>query len=472
MRGVWKIAPGESAYLWEDSFEGGYISINWENKKDFSKFTREQIKNLVGEKATKCIWAFVSDIQEGQTVVANKGTRKVVGIGKIKSAYLPPNHPDNPRAKKRESKHRHVHLVEWQINGEIELETEFFGRIPPAVKQLTPEQCQQIKDAYLEKDPSLKGKLDQLLPDDLETGETKVIEPTEGTTMIELLEQLRQIILYGPPGTGKTREAKRVALGVLKGTATKEELPDDDVVLQLEEFRKAGRFDIVVFHPAYEYEQFVGGIGPNVEGEGLGFQVKMGPFLKLCRAAGRTDQPVVLLIDEINRGHLPKLLGELVYSLEYRGEKVRLPFSCDGRDELVIPDNLFVIGTMNSSDRSIGHIDVAIRRRFGLVPFGPDSEVVRKIWLKHDADFGKSLTDLMETVNMKLRAHDTSAAEELGVGQSYFLPAEGSSTAKAKQQVQLKWEYQVIPLLKEYAQLLSTGDSLEEFFKPLDNCLP
>jgi len=104
---------------------------------------------------------------------------------------------------------------------------------------------------------------------------------------------------------------------------------------------------------------------------------------------------VVLLIDEINRGNLPKLLGELVYALEYRGSTVTLPFSYEGSSHLVIPKNLYVIGTMNSADRSIGHIDVAIRRRFGLFHLPPNPEVVKSEWARQEKPaIGNRLADL------------------------------------------------------------------------------
>jgi hypothetical protein len=145
--------------------------------------------------------------------------------------------------------------------------------------------------------------------------------------------------------------------------------------------------------------------------------------------------------------NLPKLLGELVYALEYRGHEVKLPFDADGRTDLIVPKNLYIIATMNSSDRSIGHIDVAIRRRFGLYHLPPDANIVRKVWSRAGgASYGEQLAKLMGRLNGKLGAGtDPSAEAELGVGHSYFLPTSvplgeaAKQLTQMKQQVQMKW---------------------------------
>ena len=175
-------------------------------------------------------------------------------------------------------------------------------------------------------------------------------------TVVGLLHQFRQVILYGPPGTGKTRLARLAALAVLNGTPIPQK--EEDVRVLLTGLKKEGRFELVVFHPAYEYEQFVGGIAPRLGKQGLEYEVKLGPFFNLCTWVRNNKRRAVLVIDEINRGNLPKLMGELVYALEYRDNDVTVPF--EGHS-LEVPQDLYIIGTMNSSDRSIGHIDAAIR---------------------------------------------------------------------------------------------------------------
>ncbi|MHB1425484.1 MAG: AAA family ATPase [Gemmataceae bacterium] len=463
---VWKIAPGDKAKAWRMCREQGCIVIGF-MQTDFStlddaalrkaleksrKGTNEEGKSP--KNAANQIRNFVHEIQLSDVVVANKGLSGVVGIGVVTSEYLPPQSPRNPS---KDDWYTHARLVDWQITQSIDgLDRYFF--VQDTVKLLRPEQCDMIKQKYLEKYPAdaeLKAKLDRLF------------NGTPGVIMEQLLEQFRQIIAYGPPGTGKTRAAKRVALALLSRKKPKEDSTEDEIDKQLKPYRDADQFALVVFHPAYEYEQFVGGIEPK-EFEGkVAFHTKPGVFLKLCRKAEQNQERCVLIIDEINRGSLPKLLGELVYALEYRGHEVSLPFTCEGRDKLIVPKNLYVIATMNSADRSIGHIDVAIRRRFALFPLGPNPDVVQHVWREiGDESYGNRLARLMDELNAKLKqGNDSNAEMEMGVGHSYFLPTPGSSLEDAKEQVGRKWTYQVQPLLREYEQLLNRGTELEKYFK-------
>jgi len=280
-------------------------------------------------------------------------------------------------------------------------------------------------------------------------------------TMIGLLRQFRQVILYGPPGTGKTRLARFAAHEILNGKQAR--ITENSVRESLATFRIEGRFELVVFHPAYEYEQFIGGIAPLVGTHGIEYHVKFGPFFNLCCWVRNNKKPAVLVIDEINRGNLPKLMGELVYALEYRDTDVTLPFHSDA---FQVPQDLYIIGTMNSSDRSIGHIDAAIRRRFGLMLVGPERSVVEKFWTNAGAaNCGKTLADLMEKINVRLS--NTEQGSEIGVGHSYFIadPAreEGGGRVDLYKQVERKWMFQVEPLLREYQQLTDVQHDMSSY---------
>jgi hypothetical protein len=286
-------------------------------------------------------------------------------------------------------------------------------------------------------------------------------------SIADTLQQFKQIILYGPPGTGKTRLARRIAMTVLNPGVDFENEEHLNQLLRV--LMDQDRFNLVVFHPAYEYEQFVGGISPIVtDDKPLGYEISPGIFLRMARAAEQHAQPAVLIIDEINRGNLPKLLGELLYALEYRTAMVRLPFEWHGRSDLSVPQNLLLIGTMNSSDRSIGHIDVAVRRRFGLIHVEPDPSAVREFWSEFDAEWGEGLARLMVKLNSELDQCDRGG--ELRIGHAYFLA--NPTLPDLKQQVRRKWLFQVRQLLDEYRNVLNLPDDfLERYSGDLDAAL-
>ena len=170
-----------------------------------------------------------------------------------------------------------------------------------------------------------------------------------------------QVIFYGPPGTGKTRAALNVAASIL-GRADAKALPAGD----------DSPFAFVQFHPSYNYEDFVRGIRVETDGGQVVYKTENRIFGEMAkRAAKQPNEKHVLVIDEINRANVSAVLGELIYGLEYRGKEVQTPYEVDGKTGLLIPENLQIIGTMNTADRTIGQIDYAVRRRFAFVHCPP-----------------------------------------------------------------------------------------------------
>jgi 5-methylcytosine-specific restriction enzyme B len=204
----------------------------------------------------------------------------------------------------------------------------------------------------------------------------------------------------------------------------------------------------VQFHPAYSYEEFVEGIRVrSVEINGrqdVTYPVEDGLLSAFAaEASRRPDQAHVLIIDEINRGNLPRIFGELLYLLEYRGETVRLLYS---KREFRLPPNLYLIGTMNAADRSVALIDQALRRRFSFLDMPPDAAVLAA-WLQEHpptqgAEFAGQVVALFDRLNTRLH-------RELGpqyqIGHSYFMVPDLDES-----RLRVVWDHHVLPLLEEY----------------------
>ncbi|TKT91738.1 hypothetical protein FDK13_13550 [Dyadobacter frigoris] len=164
----------------------------------------------------------------------------------------------------------------------------------------------------------------------------------------------------------------------------------------------------------------------------------------------------VLIIDEINRANLPAVLGELIYALEYRGETVQSIYDLEGNRNLILPPNLFIIGTMNTADRSVGHIDYAIRRRFAFVDVLPSPEYIHSV----AKDLFKAVSELFVSNYDSVNWHDPKPErsiyvaadfrpEDIWIGHSYFM-SEKENDFEVRQQLELRLKYEILPLLKEY----------------------
>ena len=266
------------------------------------------------------------------------------------------------------------------------------------------------------------------------TEELFLTEPSGVLHEIEtLLMEKKQVIFQGPPGTGKTYVAQKLA----KHLAGSEE-----------------RVTLVQLHPSYAYEDFVQGFRPTLKDRQAGFELRDGPLLQAAEKA-RSDadnNKHFLVIDEINRGNLAKVLGELYFLLEYRDESIRLQYS---DEPFSLPGNLYIIGTMNTADRSIALVDLALRRRFYFVEFHPDEEPVKGVlgrWLDANAPGEMEwVANVVERANEKLR-EDRHAA----IGPSYFMKDDLDEEAVTR-----IWKHSVLPYIEE--RLFGEGDRLGEF---------
>lgn len=253
-----------------------------------------------------------------------------------------------------------------------------------------------------------------------------------------LLEKRKYVVLQGPPGTGKTR----MALELLK-----DEYEDNGMTIQ--------------FHPNTTYENFVGGLAPIHTDSGLGLQFAPKPgFLMeaVLKASVRKDKPYLLIIDEINRADLAKVLGEAIFILEPSdsGRALSLPYDFDAplHSQLTLPPNLHILGTMNSSDRSTAIVDIAVRRRFAFLKLWPQMAVVEA--------HGCNLMQLafQELLNIFVEYADEDSLDLLP-GHSYFLE-------KDEKQALISLKVNLIPLLEEYLRhgyVASFADSIEGYLQ-------
>jgi len=256
-----------------------------------------------------------------------------------------------------------------------------------------------------------------------------LLEPVdELAEIVELLDDRPQAIFYGPPGTGKTY-----------------------IALQLAEWLtgSADQVHLIQFHPTYAYEDFIEGIRPTEDGT---FTLHDGPLKRLAaQAEHNPDQRVVLVIDEINRANLSKVLGELFFLLEYRTDyPVRLQYS---DTPFTLPENLIIIGTMNTADRSIALVDAALRRRFHFHPFFPDRPPIQGLlhrWLTANNPGLLWVADVVDHANELLDDRN------MAIGPSHFMKA-----SLTEPQVRQIWDRSIIPFVED--QFFDEPDRVNAF---------
>jgi hypothetical protein len=287
-----------------------------------------------------------------------------------------------------------------------------------------------------------------------------------------------QVILQGPPGSGKTYLAEKVV-----------ELVADSEIVEpyrlgaIEEEAKSQNiplfWDIVQFHPSYGYEDFVRGLMTEATDQGIVFQVQDHTLAEAAKAAEiHPDIPVILILDEINRADLARVLGELIYALERerRGVPISSQYAVgDPPDRtLRLPANLYLIGTMNTADRSIALVDYAIRRRFSFLSILPRIEVVEAFFespIQHEGDsevadiLGPRVVDLYQAAYVLF--DNLSDADDVRIGHSYFLVkgnrgGENLSLVDWADAIAFRFAFEVLPMLSEYRKERRLLDGTEE----------
>lgn len=436
---------------WDLMRDGGFVAIGWEKLGDLSEIradkpSKEKVKALMkmhyNEKGgwAQEIFDFAATMQEGDTVVAFEH-KTVLGIGQIAGGYYYDPTSDSPHRRQvkwlaasdtwelpqEEAEARTVRPLRLPQNL-VEIERHKLGAGPIAPPEPKPP-----------KPPSTS----------LESSKVFVAPRLEGTIgrIQAILERKGQVIVYGPPGTGKTywalQAARELAAHHRFGMPFEQLSQEQRTVVLGSAEATDGLVRMCSFHPAYGYEDFLEGYKPVSVNNQLAFEKRDGIFMRLCADARRDPTyRYYLVVDEINRGDIPRIFGELLTVLEKdkRGQPILLPLSGTA---FRVPDNVYVIGTMNTADRSIALLDTALRRRFGFVELMPSRAVLGNVVIH-----GIPLGPWLEALNNRICQYIGRDARNLQVGHAYLLkqgrPIDDFATlARVLQD-------DIVPLLEEY----------------------
>ncbi len=350
---VWAIGAGQGADRWPAFLEQGLVAIGWDELGDLGQYSKQDdiraaIKRLYDREQdptndSLACYQFCHDIAVGDEVYVKQGRDRILGRGRIASEYqYDSSRPD----------FRNVRRVEWLQKGNWTLpET---AQLP--LKTLTDiTQYQAVREVVREQSGAGVPALAEPKPYGVEDILREAFLSRD--TVEQILASIRRrknLIIQGSPGVGKSFLARRLAYALVGA-----ESPDNVQMVQ--------------FHQSYAYEDFIQGWRPNGGG---GFALRNGVFHEFCRRAqSRPGEPHVFVIDEINRGNLSKVFGELLLLIEgdKRGPEFAIPltYAESASDTFYVPDNVFIIGLMNTADRSLAMVDYALRRRFAFVTLEP-----------------------------------------------------------------------------------------------------
>ena len=285
---------------------------------------------------------------------------------------------------------------------------------------------------------------------------------------IELLKSNKNIILTGAPGTGKTYSSSEIAVKLIDENA-----PSDraELMKRYKELADKGQIFFTTFHQSMDYEEFVEGIKPKTVNGNITYELEDGIFKKACKMAENKSNKVVLIIDEINRGNISKIFGELITLLEPDKRKGKeneieaiLPYS---KEKFSVPDNLYIIGTMNTADRSIGYVDYALRRRFAFITVKANKSAIENYYdnINKNSDCKDNAINLFDKIKdlIEENINEEFEADDIMIGHSYFM-------AQSLEELENKLEYEIKPLLLEYLKdgILKLNDEIKNNINNLE----
>ncbi len=426
----WTYTPGENGEEWEYCFNNNKMVLGFDELGDLKNYKNEEeifdklIELGYGDnpKMTKCFCNdFVNNIKTGDIIIAKIGQKKLLGYGEvIDNKYI---YDSNKK------KYKNIRNVKWIKRGEWEVP----DKLKMAVKTLTNisglnagENSFTIEllnimngEDKMEDSIKLYNKANFL--------EEVFIDEEQYNSILSILSKKKNIILEGAPGVGKTFMAKRLAYSIIGA-------------------KDNSKVELIQFHQSYSYEDFIEGYRPCENG----FKLQNGIFYELCKKANKDkENNYYIIIDEINRGNLSKIFGELLMLIESdkRGEELTLVYS---GEKFSVPENLYIIGLMNTADRSLALIDYALRRRFSFIKIEPafeNQKFIKTFNEKFDNKFNNIL-DVIKKINEAIE-QDKSLGAGFKIGHSYFCPNLKNRKGN-KKDIEDIIMYEIVPLLEEY----------------------
>lgn len=425
----WLYAPGEGSCMWDEFYTSGIMAIGWGEIGDLSTFDskdamkikmREVIdESLSYKNAAHATWQFANEMKIGDIVFVKKGMHQIIGRGVVMSDY---EYDDT-----RDDEYKNIRQVDWTHNGEwphpgqavmktltdITSYTDYVEKLNSLFEDETEEDAEDVEKTY---PPYTK-----------EDFLSEVFMPEEEYEKLSgILRIKKNIILQGAPGVGKTFAAKRIAFSMMG-------------------IKDVERVMMVQFHQSYSYEDFIMGFRPSTDG----FELKRGAFYNFCKKAEIDgDNDYFFIIDEINRGNLSKIFGELFMLIENdkRGVSLQLLYS---DEKFSVPKNIYIIGMMNTADRSLAMLDYALRRRFAFFEIKPGftTDGFREYRMSLENEKFDKMIACVESLNNVI-SNDESLGDGFCIGHSYFCNLLPDTIDD--QVLSGIVEYELIPLLKEY----------------------
>ena len=418
----WIYSPKPQDVDFASFIENGEMSIGYNELEDFSNYaSKEEINQKLQQlnhnqhhyiHTVNAIWEFSKEMKRGDIVYVKKGQTDIVGWGVVSSNHQYKNH-------------KNIIQLVWKEKGNWKIPSKTLNK---TLTKITPysETIRKFNELFsVEHSDGLVATqttypvytAEQFLDD-------VFMNEEDYDTLVQLIRRKKNVILQGPPGVGKTYAAKRLAYSMM-GVKDKE------------------RVKLVQFHQSYAYEDFVMGYRPTE----TGFELRTGAFYNFCKQAEEdSEKDYFFIIDEINRGNLSKIFGELFMLIENdkRGMEIELLYA---DEKFCVPDNVYIIGMMNTADRSLAILDYALRRRFAFFDMKPAFETIQFKQYQENLKNPQfeALIDAIEALNVDIR-EDDMLGEGFVIGHSYFSNIVNVTESELSNII----EFEIIPLLKEY----------------------